>query len=339
MVARIVLQAAAGLHAVHQAGVVHCDVKPANLFLRGNGSVTVGDFGIAIPSVAARGAAYAGSPFFAAPEQWRDAPLDRRCDIYALGATTHFLVRKEPPFSEEGIDALKDAHLNRPYTPPPTSDSREAFLILMIETMMQKNPEARPATAAIVARNLEEQLQRDLVYEKEAEHSYRVGGLQVTLHMGDLAQTQAAVIVNAANQSLTMKEGVASALRKAGGASIEKEAMKHAPVMLGDVVWTKPGRLRAKAVAHAVSAVKGAACIQRSVLRALFGAERRHHRTVSFPVLGTGVAEIPAERAAHLMLEAFRTFAEFEPIWTTRVKVVFHTLDIYRSWLDIVESI
>jgi serine/threonine protein kinase len=51
MICQILIDSALGLHAIHQAGIVHRDVKPANLFLRGNGTSTVGDFGIAFDTV------------------------------------------------------------------------------------------------------------------------------------------------------------------------------------------------------------------------------------------------------------------------------------------------
>lgn len=339
VVARIVSQAADGLHAVHQSGVVHCDVKPPNLFLQGDGSVTVGDFGIAIPAVVERGTSYAGSPYFAAPEQWLDAQIDRRCDVYGLGATAHFLKRHEPPFPGPGLEKIRDAHLNRPYQAPETSDPVEAFLYLMIETMMQKDRNARPATCAIVARNLHGHQMEPPGYVVESEHCHRIGNVRVTLNVADLTQTRADVIVNAASRALTMRKGVANALRKAGGDEIEAEATRSAPIALGDVVWTLAGGLRAKAVAHAAAAAKGAACIQRCVLRALFGAERRGHRSIAFPALGTGVAELPVERAAQLTLEAIRTFAEFNPQKLKSIEIVVNNLEVYRSWMDIADSI
>jgi eukaryotic-like serine/threonine-protein kinase len=90
LVNRMIMHAAHGLHAIHQAGIVHRDVKPANLFLRENGTTTVGDFGIAIPAKARGGPA--GTPFFMAPEQWLNRPVDRRADIFALGVTAHLLL-------------------------------------------------------------------------------------------------------------------------------------------------------------------------------------------------------------------------------------------------------
>jgi len=66
-------------------------------------------------------------------------------------------------------------------------------------------------------------------------------------------------------------------------------------------------------VAHAAAALEGAICVQRAVLRTLFEAERRGHRSITFPALGTGTAGVPHGLGARLMLEAIRTFASFAP--------------------------
>src|ERR1051326_988189 len=111
IVAKMMADAARGLHAVHQAGVIHRDVKPSNLFLRGDGICSVGDFGIAVDRARDHGIqSLVGTPPFMAPEQWRAEPIDRRTDLYALGATTHLMVTGEPPFFGATIKELAAAH-------------------------------------------------------------------------------------------------------------------------------------------------------------------------------------------------------------------------------------
>ncbi len=333
---RMIMHAAMGLHSIHQAGIVHRDIKPANLFLRGNGTTTVGDFGIAIPSKARGGPA--GTPCFMAPEQWFKGPVDRRVDIYALGVTAHLLLTGGLPFSGDGPDVLHSTHTEKSYTPAKVHDPRAAYLLTMIERMLRQDPSDRYPTAAAVASDLSAIYQDGPIFVRLERDTFRVGNLVLGINLGDLAQFEGDVLVNAAHWSMDMTVGVAAALRKAGGAVLEKAAKKHAPAAMGAVVWTEAGKLRARHVAHAVAALSGALCLQRCTLRALFGAEERQASIIAFPALGTGVGEVPQALAAQLMLEAVRTFAELGPKQLQRIDIVLNSEKSYETWLDIICS-
>jgi eukaryotic-like serine/threonine-protein kinase len=112
----MIMHAANGLHAICQAGIVHRDMKPANLFLRGNGTTPVGDFGIAIPAKARGGPA--GTPNFMAPEQWISRPIDRHADIYALGVTAHLFPTGAQSFQGAPPDRLAQSSHESWYAPP-----------------------------------------------------------------------------------------------------------------------------------------------------------------------------------------------------------------------------
>jgi serine/threonine-protein kinase len=129
-----------------------------------------------------------------------------------------------------------------------------------------------------------------------------------------------------------MERGVSGAVRARGGEEIQIEAMQHAPVTMGQVVWTRPGKLACKQIAHAVAALDGAICIQRAVLRTLFEAERLGHRTIAFPALGTGVGSVPVAYGARLMLEAIRTFAAFQPKHLRSIRVVLVSDENVTAW-------
>jgi O-acetyl-ADP-ribose deacetylase (regulator of RNase III) len=334
LVVRLIMNACQGFHAIHQAGVIHRDVKPANLFLRGNGTATVGDFGIAISANPSGPLVTVGSPPYMAPEQWLNTNLDRRLDIYSLGATAHLLMTGGHPFLGQDTNEMKTAHLRRTYIPPATRDPREAYLFTVIARMLSKEPEKRYQTAAAVADALEPISQPVAEYTCVSEDSFRVGNINLKLLVGDMTKMETDVIVNAANTHMTMDIGLAAALRAVGGETIAKEALAFAPTRMGDVLWTSAGQLKAKWVAHAVSALGGAICLQRCTLRVLLEAESRHLKSVAFPALGTGVGKVPMELAAQLMLEAIRTFSELKPMSVQSIAFVLRDESAYDCWLD-----
>jgi O-acetyl-ADP-ribose deacetylase (regulator of RNase III) len=339
VVIRIVADIARGLHAIHQSGIVHRDVKPANLFVQGDGRALVGDFGIAVESVesmAARGG-IAGTPMFMAPELWRAGRVDHRTDLYALGATAHMLATHAPPFEADSLTALKQAHFSQAYVPPEVKDPKRQALFALIEQMLQKRPEDRPGSALSVARTLDQLATAPPVVEKMGPDRFRLGPLNISLEVGDIAAARADVIVNAANVWLAMRRGVAGALHRAGGPALEHEAMSHGRVAMGDVVWTAAGALDARWVAHAVAALEGAVCLQRCVLRVLLGAEWLGAHTVAFPALGTGIGGVPMEVGARLTLEALHTYAAMEPLSATELRFVLFDDDALERWRSVWE--
>ncbi len=111
-------QVARGLRAAGRQGIIHRDIKPSNLLRGREGSIKIGDFGLAKPiegdvSITQEGA-FVGSPLYMSPEQASGDPVDHRADMYSLGATFYHLVAGHPPF--EGKTPLKvlSGHLSRP---------------------------------------------------------------------------------------------------------------------------------------------------------------------------------------------------------------------------------
>jgi O-acetyl-ADP-ribose deacetylase (regulator of RNase III) len=338
-ICHILIDAAEGLHAIHQAGVIHRDVKPANLFLTGGGITTVGDFGIAVDAARVKEEQLlTGTPMFMAPEQWLRGEMGRYTDIYALGATGHLLLTGAPPFAAHSTEEMAHAHIDQPYQPPASTNPAEAYLCSVIERTLRKKPDERYQTAEALARVLEVVAEPPPQLVRIGQDEARVGPLHIELAVGDITTSVGDVIVNAANSAMEMDLGVAAALGRAAGPAVEQEAMQHAPVSMGEVVWTGAGRLQAHWMAHAVSAMSGAVCLQRCTLRVLLGAEVRQARSIIFPALGTGVGAVPMDLAAKLILEAMRTFASFQPRFVRTVRVVLFNEDGRARWRTILKS-
>ena len=114
-------QVADALGAAHASGLVHRDVKPANILLSADGRVLVADFGIA---KAAEGndltnaGAMVGTAKYLAPEQVEGGPIDGRADLYSLGVVLYEALTGQPPFAEETDTATALARLHRYPTEP-----------------------------------------------------------------------------------------------------------------------------------------------------------------------------------------------------------------------------
>ncbi len=143
---RIMRDCAAGLHAIHGAGFINRDIKPANILLETDGTPRITDFGLAIPkSDQPGGTTIAGTPSYLAPEQITGSKLDERTDIYALGATMFFSVTGKPPFSgespEETIQQVRDA--TRQPTTKHARPNIKPQLATIIRRAMAIDPEKR----------------------------------------------------------------------------------------------------------------------------------------------------------------------------------------------------
>ncbi|ADV62802.1 serine/threonine protein kinase [Isosphaera pallida ATCC 43644] len=166
---RIASQAAQGLRAAWDLGVVHHDVNPANILLPKNAPAKITDFGLAsfygssqTPGLSSSGVGQArGTAAYMAPEQAKDLPSDLRADIYALGATLFHALTGEVPFRGANRMQVLIAHATQPVIEPhrlvPELDPAVSRLIL---AMMAKNPNDRPASYDEVIRDLEALEQR-----------------------------------------------------------------------------------------------------------------------------------------------------------------------------------
>ncbi|MBB4285241.1 serine/threonine-protein kinase [Roseospira goensis] len=155
---RMILQVLDGLGAAHAFGIVHRDIKPSNIILLAEGKVKVTDFGIArldsAVSLSQHGT-MVGTPGYMAPEQFTGATVDARTDLFAVGVVLYELLTGQKPFPGATVPEVMHAVLNRPPVPPVgRPDPLPPALVAALEGALARDPEARPADAATLARVL-----------------------------------------------------------------------------------------------------------------------------------------------------------------------------------------
>jgi serine/threonine protein kinase len=145
-------QAALALGTAHEAGVVHRDVKPANILVREDGLVKLTDFGIAraIDTIGhTRVGEMLGTPNYISPEQAIGQPATGASDLYALGVVAHEMLTGKRPFDRGTPIATALCHVNEP--PPPLGDEVPEDLRDVVASLLEKDPADRPENALAVA--------------------------------------------------------------------------------------------------------------------------------------------------------------------------------------------
>jgi predicted Ser/Thr protein kinase len=160
-VLRIGREIAEGLEAAHERGLVHRDVKPANVWLEGKrGRVKILDFGLARAATEeaqlTQSGAIVGTPAYMAPEQARGEKVDQRCDLFSLGCVLYRLCAGEPPFKgKDTISTLMAVATEHPRPPREASGDVPQALSALVMRLLAKKPEDRLDSARAVAEALE----------------------------------------------------------------------------------------------------------------------------------------------------------------------------------------
>ncbi|MDQ3762400.1 MAG: Stk1 family PASTA domain-containing Ser/Thr kinase, partial [Actinomycetota bacterium] len=143
----------AALDFSHRNGIIHRDVKPANIMITSAGAVKVMDFGIARALADGQGvtqtAAVVGTAQYLSPEQARGELVDARSDVYAAGCVLYELVTGDPPFTGDSPVAVAYQHVREDPTPPSHQNPEvSAALDAVVLKAMSKNPANRYQSAA-----------------------------------------------------------------------------------------------------------------------------------------------------------------------------------------------
>ena len=160
LAASVVSQVAAGLEAAHARGLVHRDVKPANVLIDGEGQAYLTDFGLtkrAGPGSALTSTGLiVGTTDYLAPEQIQGDKLDARVDVYALGCVLYEALTGFVPYPRENTAATLWAHINDP--PPPVLERAPDVPMefdLVVRRAMAKDPDQRFISAEAMGRAID----------------------------------------------------------------------------------------------------------------------------------------------------------------------------------------
>jgi serine/threonine-protein kinase len=152
---RICTAVASGLDALHAEGLIHRDVKPANILLDDDGTPYIADFGLAKDreaSVLTKAGQALGSMDYMAPEQIRGEEVTAQSDVYALGCVMIECLSGAPPFADRQGMRILWAHLQEdPPDPAAGRDDVPSDVGWAITRALEKEPEKRPPTATAYA--------------------------------------------------------------------------------------------------------------------------------------------------------------------------------------------
>ena len=148
---RIIWEGACALGHAHQRGIVHRDVKPANILLDDSGRAMVTDFGISKALEGASGftatGQVIGTPHYMSPEQAKGTAVDGRSDQYSLGIVAYRLLAGRLPYMDDAVHTVIYKHIFE--MPPPLATFRPDapdFLVAAVHRAIQKDPDDRFAT-------------------------------------------------------------------------------------------------------------------------------------------------------------------------------------------------
>lgn len=155
----ILIQILKGLKYLHDNKIMHRDLKSANVFLMKSGTVKIGDMNVSKFAQMGMAKTQIGTPYYASPEIWNDAPYDYKCDIWSIGCIVYEMCTFKPPFRGTSLISLHQNIKKGVYDPIPKIYSSE--LRKIISFMLQVNPSER--------KSCEELLKSDILIEKMKE--------------------------------------------------------------------------------------------------------------------------------------------------------------------------
>jgi eukaryotic-like serine/threonine-protein kinase len=180
----VIRDAADALNAAHRLGIIHRDIKPANIMVErgedGCWSPQVMDFGLARDLDAGQGltetGVIMGTPSYMAPEQAKGEvhKLDRRADVYSLGATLYEMLTDKPPFEGSNFETLTKVINEDPEPLRKIAPNIPKDLETITMKCLEKDPQMRYDSCKSLADDLERFLDGDLIFAQQSSWSYRI---------------------------------------------------------------------------------------------------------------------------------------------------------------------
>ncbi|HEV8437764.1 MAG TPA: macro domain-containing protein [Methylomirabilota bacterium] len=166
----------------------------------------------------------------------------------------------------------------------------------------------------------------------------KIGKTTLVVERGDITDAEVDAVVNAANSELWMGAGVAGAMKRKGGLVIEEEALRQAPIEVGEAVLTVAGNLPATHVIHAATMGRDLktdpdkiAAATRSTLAL---AEKHKLESIAFPALGSGVGGVPPPQSADAMLSTVLQHIARGNSSLQRVLFVLYQDEAYKAFTE-----
>ena len=221
-VANMIAGAAEALQVVHDAKVVHRDVKPSNLFLTTEGHLKVGDFGLVLDDhdgAVSLSGELRGSPYYMSPEQTKGDPklVDARTDVYSLGVVLYELLTQKRPFGgKNALEIMRNVAESEPPSVRTWVKNAPRDLAIICEVAMAKDPEDRYANAGEMALDLRRAVALEPIQARTLPRQVRVARW-IKLHRASLTLSAAlllasGLVVALALQSQRQKAELAGAL-------------------------------------------------------------------------------------------------------------------------------
>mmetsp|Transcript_2232 Transcript_2232/g.6734 ORF Transcript_2232/g.6734 Transcript_2232/m.6734 type:complete len:590 (+) Transcript_2232:71-1840(+) len=145
------LQMCLGLQSLHDKRILHRDLKSANVFMMSDKHIKLGDFGVAkvLKTADALARTQVGTPYYVAPEVWKNKPYNHKCDVWSLGCLLYELLAYKPPFDSNSMDGLARKVMRGRYEPISAAYSQDMHaLVAKLLVVEQKQ---RPSIEQLLA--------------------------------------------------------------------------------------------------------------------------------------------------------------------------------------------